>query len=59
MKWFLLSELIGLILIFNAVLYGSGIKESDTIDGPEISAFVFFGLVFLALPWIVYFAGVV
>lgn len=59
MKWFLLSELIGIILIFNAILYGSGIKESDTIDGPEISAFAFFGLVFLILPWIACFAGVV
>ena len=59
MKWFLLSELIGIILIFNAILYGSGIKESDIIDGPEISAFVLFGLVFLAFPWIVCFAGIV
>lgn len=59
MKWFLLSEIIGIILIFKAILYGSGIKESDAIDGPEISGFAFFGLGFLVLPWIAYFAGIV
>lgn len=49
---FILCELLGLIFIILSIAYGSGIKESDAVDGPEISGFFLLGLICLIGPWI-------
>lgn len=49
---FIISELLGILFLVLAVAYGSGIKESDAIDGPEISGFALLGIILLVGPWI-------
>ncbi len=49
---FIISELLGLFFLGLSIVYGSGIKESDAIDGPEISGFALLGLILLIGPWI-------
>ena len=49
---FIINELLGILFLVLAVAYGSGIKESDAVDGPEITGFALLGIIFLVGPWI-------
>lgn len=57
--WFIVCQILGIILLLMTIAYGSGIKESDLVDGPEISGMALLSLIFLIGPWILVLAGIV
>ena len=60
MGWFIICQLLGILFVILTIAYGSGIKESDLVDGPEISGMALLSIIFLVGPWIyVIYAGIV
>lgn len=57
--WFIVCQVLGIIFLLMTIAYGSGIKESDLVDGPEISGMALLSLIFLIGPWILILAGIV
>lgn len=57
--WFIVCQVLGIIFLLMTITYGSGIKESDLVDGPEISGMALLSLIFLIGPWILVLAGIV
>lgn len=57
--WFIVCQVLGIIFLLMTIAYGSGIKESDLVDGPEISGMALLSLIFLIGPWILVLAGIV
>lgn len=57
--WFIVCQVLGIIFLLMTIAYGSGIKESDLVDEPEISGMALLSLIFLIGPWILVLAGIV
>ena len=60
MGLFIICQLLGIVFLILTIVYGSGIKESDLVDGQEISGMALLSIIFLVGPWIyVICAGIV